>query len=57
MADAATKIFELQDEIERLLRKSDLSLLENIAFAINIREEMIHGEKQAASLKINSGSF
>ena len=46
MADAATKIFELQDEIERLLRKSDLSLLENIAFAINIEEEVIHGKNK-----------
>ena len=52
MADAATKIFELQDEIERLLRKSDLSLLENIAFAINVEEEMIHGKNKQQVLKL-----
>ena len=57
MADAATKIFELQDEIERLLRKSDLSLLENIAFAINIEEEVIHGKNKQQVLRLIQAVF
>ena len=40
----------VRDEIERLLRRSDISVLENIAFALDIEEEIIQDKTKLKGL-------